>query len=376
MKNLGWNDSKLQLNICNPALGPVAERVAAEIDAKHVQPPAIEMILANFLEAPDKSLRYSRTRDDYKMSRYCKFHLENVTKTIDRMGSAGYLLNQVGGFEQQRTIRATQKLLDLLAGSSLSQNQLGEVIILKGPDSSGQDEAEIEYPDTEDTCRMRTDLMAYNVMMSESEILDADGRCHSTHLVRIFNRGSFRTGGRFYRASYQRLGKNLRKQLTIDGCPIVECDYSALHPRLLYHWARLEAPETLYEVEGFDRDKLKRAFNIALNAEDREQAEFALAEKHFKGDLEPAGKYLDAAMARHPLIADKFFTGVGLRLQHLDSDIANDVLRAFVARKKPILVEHDSFLVKAEDEPMLIEAMTQAYRKGNPMNAEPVIMKQ
>ena len=53
----------------------------------------------------------------------------------------------------------------------------------------------------------------------------------------------------------------------------------------------------------------------------------------------------EAIMAFHTPIAQHFYTGVGLHLQRIDSDIAERVILAFIALDIPILPLHDSFLV-------------------------------
>jgi hypothetical protein len=50
-------------------------------------------------------------------------------------------------------------------------------------------------------------------------------------------------------------------------------------------------------------------------------------------------------MSFHEPIAHHFYTGVGLRLQRLDSDIAEKILLHFAQSGIAILPLHDSFLM-------------------------------
>jgi hypothetical protein len=79
----------------------------------------------------------------------------------------------------------------------------------------------------------------------------------------------------------------------------------------------------------------------------------------------------EAIMAFHAPIAQHFYTGVGLRLQRIDSDIAEKVMLTFIAMDAPILPLHDSFLVHNGYEGELPTVMNAASVDviGIPLNA-------
>ncbi|WP_157237844.1 hypothetical protein [Desulfobacter curvatus] len=54
--------------------------------------------------------------------------------------------------------------------------------------------------------------------------------CH-----RVFNNSSFNNGGRFYGASHLDIPSHMRGFIRINGEPVVELDYDALHVVMLYH---------------------------------------------------------------------------------------------------------------------------------------------
>ena len=66
-------------------------------------------------------------------------------------------------------------------------------------------------------------------------------------------------------------------------------------------------------------------------------------------------------MTFHQPIADHFYTGVGLKLQRMDSDIAEKVLLHFAQKGIAILPLHDSFLMHNGYETWLEPAMRQAF---------------
>ena len=63
----------------------------------------------------------------------------------------------------------------------------------------------------------------------------------------------------------------------------------------------------------------------------------------------------------HKPIAKYLNTGIGLKLQNLDSQIAERVLMAMTERQIPCLPVHDSFIVPARHEAKLREAMMRSY---------------
>ena len=66
---------------------------------------------------------------------------------------------------------------------------------------------------------------------------------------------------------------------------------------------------------------------------------------------------------RHPDIEDQFFTGAGLRLQRIDSDLCEAVILAMMKRSPEIVVlpVHDSFIVHHGYKDELMAMMLGAY---------------
>ena len=60
-----------------------------------------------------------------------------------------------------------------------------------------------------------------------------------------------------------------------------------------------------------------------------------------------AQRLMDAILAKHSHISRMFFTGAGLALQRLDSNIAESVMREMRPRGIVVLPVHDSFLAPA-----------------------------
>jgi hypothetical protein len=183
-------------------------------------------------------------------------------------------------------------------------------------------------------------------------------------MMRIFSKGSLNQGGRLYSA-VQNYKAETRKYLYFDKEPTLEIDYSSFHPHLLYHQDGLQfAGDDPYVIEGFDRDHVKVAFNIMLNrkgSKDNKSAANTISDE-LGIDIEASEALEAAILTLHSPIAKHFNSGIGLKLQRLDSDIAMSVIDHFVnVLKRPIVSIHDSFIVSVRDTESLILLMADCY---------------
>ena len=157
-----------------------------------------------------------------------------------------------------------------------------------------------------------------------------------TQLYRVFNDLEFQTGGRFYGGWWQNIPKQFRRLVTIDGKRTVEADYSSLHPSILYADKELEPPEDAYSsiLPHLPRGVAKQAFNAMINAE----APMAAQPRGMK--LSEFGyRWQDVVRAmfeRHVAIQDLFFTGAGMRLQLIDSQLAEKTMLSFINYPTPV----------------------------------------
>jgi hypothetical protein len=217
---------------------------------------------------------------------------------------------------------------------------------------------------------------------------------NAPQLHRIFN-GSWSLGGRFYvqGGGYQLLPGPpkpnearppyvTRADLTIDGEPVAECDAAQIHPRMIYAYLCATMPGDdaytfpLIPGTGWTRPEqrkvFKLVFNTALNATGgRNGAIGAVAWNRAEHDEKIAAHregrpcrrvvYPTAAhrtLARHlvetmeyghPAIAEAglFGSGIGVRLQRVDSDIIERVMLALLDRGIVGLPVHDSIIVQS-----------------------------
>ncbi|WP_045834578.1 hypothetical protein [Hyphomicrobium sp. 99] len=179
-------------------------------------------------------------------------------------------------------------------------------------------------------------------------------------LYRVFNNGRFDHGGRFYGGWWQHIPSKYRKFITINWTPIIELDFSNMQIAMLYAMEGHALEGDAYALDGVSaeyRKLIKRTLLALINAEGRIKAP-ASRER-------PPGwtwaDLKDAIKEKHSRIASHFGSGIGRRLQRVDSDIAEDVMMSFMARDVLVLPVHDSFLTFPGQRDDLKTAMQTAY---------------
>lgn len=208
-------------------------------------------------------------------------------------------------------------------------------------------------------------------------------------ITRIFSDGSYSKGGRYY-SNFQQFKSQLRLLTTIDGEAVAEIDYKSLHPSLLYQRAGLTEPATdAYTIAEYPRKVVKKAFNILINRKKAAPATqsliyFLSRDKEIRELVkQPINavycEALEAAIrAHHKDIEHYFCSGVGLELQHHDSQLCSHILDYFLVKTDSIvLTVHDSFICKQSELPILAEAIKYAEatiaRAMNTVIREPLL---
>lgn len=270
-------------------------------------------------------------------------------------------------------------------------------ILLRNKDQSTDEQYELKVPDTRTVRSMKKNLNKINQFLAKQAIclhmsnenLKALGSAESkikyplifshTPLRRIFSRGSMERGGRFYGGWWENLPSEYRPYLTINGLATGEVDFSEFHPRILYLLSGQDVPNgDLYDDGWRDpaspiydknmepyrsrRKLFKEVFNAILN--DLEgtfrlsRDELACA-KRLGLSLVKIRKIL---FKKHPLLEMNARSGIGLRLQYIDSKIAEHVLLELMELKIPCLPVHDSFIVPRHQVAELIRAMRNGFK--------------
>lgn len=196
---------------------------------------------------------------------------DNVKRVTDFLERSGYIEKIIPGYRNPQNpdksklslMRATDKLLKLMRKDHevllpmikpSEGDKAREIIILKGAKKDGEKRTKLKpYRDDDDTRRMRSNLEKINQVLERSSILLdlSDEELRKLHqrirddrdstidpekkrglidfsrksLKRIFNDGSFESGGRFYGGWWQNIPREYRPFIRLNSKDVVECDY-------------------------------------------------------------------------------------------------------------------------------------------------------
>jgi hypothetical protein len=194
---------------------------------------------------------------------------------------------------------------------------------------------------------------------------------------RIFNRGSFNCGERFYGGWRQHVDSELRKRIHINGVPTIEVDYQALHVAILSAGQGRQVGEDPYvpdpgllpDMEArAQRSLVKLLVLMAFNAKSTQAAFSAFRQDQRQGSIEKSMKnrelqvVLDAFVEKNPHLAEAICSDRGIKLMNTDSRIAEIVIRRMTAFGFPVLCIHDSFVIDYNHAIPLKLAMDHATR--------------
>lgn len=252
----------------------------------------------------------------------------------------------------------------------------------------------INYQDTPKTNQMRDELMQYNGILHNKEILFSSSVTADKAYVyydvtkktvkRTFNDGSWDSGGRFYGGFWQNCSSDLRKYILIEGRQTKEIDYKSHHIVILYSLVGKDYYDDsnyygdAYTMEGSPQTEDTRTFfkQLMLSCINSKSELAAIKSMQFeincsnkygnKPLLLPAGMTISSAInslkQKHEPISQYFFSGIGLKLQNIDSQITSGVLNDCTLNDIPVLSIHDSFICKKSDVDYVTIAMTRSMK--------------
>lgn len=265
------------------------------------------------------------------------------------------------GFKGKRTtLSAGKRLITRIKQHGIDLSDFGrfeceEVIVLKapkkGPKSGGQ---RLEYKDTKLTNRYREEMKTLNRWLSDADIrvfnndVDPDDR----RIRRHFNNGRFDQGGRLFGGFWLAMkGRQRLEEVEINKKAVVELDFGQMALRLFYGKVGATLPEgDLYRVPGLEayRDGVKKIINSALYADKPQSRMPQGSRKHFP-DTTEYGHVLSAIKSHHRPVSDFFFSGVGMELMFLESEVLVAVLLDLIEKNITALPIHDAILVSCEN---------------------------
>ena len=381
---------------------------------KHIKVIVLDLYVA-WLTDPALYLAYHRDKSAYNnKSRYNGLHISFLSVSIiDALQRRRYIDHHLGHYGRDGSwsshlsrMKATDKLIKLVkddhkvTSKAIKTFKNTETIILRDwvEDKDGNlRKRDIEYTDTRETNRMRKELGKYNALINattieipglDGEVIEGiDGRYG--HLVnypenrirRIFNNGTWSEGGRYYGGWWQSIPGKIRRQIRIDNSsnPCSEIDYSGLHIIMLYAIEGIDYWQTdgidPYKLDGIEqsermRQLLKQVLLIAINAKTKKGAVSAIRQEINFDDSSYGwtkekdiniSELIDAFANRHSPIQHHLFSGSGIKLQNIDSKIAETIINHFTNKEIVTLCIHDSFLIDPLYENELNQLMTEAF---------------
>lgn len=347
----------------------------------------LQTLLANLL-------RY-RSRRPLEMA--LKTAHSKLSLFVARLENHGFLNIKRGNDMVKRCSKVwpTERLLDCF--EKVASPDIALVLPLDELVTLKVDGKPAPYKETAKTLQIKSILKRANDVNRKAQII-YNASTVSTALTAIFHRkltlyGRLHTRGIRH---HQGLSEAKRSQLTINGDSIVELDFKALHPHLLYAQNGHQLPPDFdpYNVELNSpelRPFLKECLLALLNAKggwvnpEGKRGYHRSAEDNAEGGINrrigenrkwrrllkaqgitTARQIIELFIKAHGPIAHHFFSDkeTGLRVMNKDAAIALDVVKHFTGKNIPILPIHDSFVVQRQYREELYKVMEEAYRKN------------
>jgi hypothetical protein len=378
---------------------------------KHVKVVILDLYV-KWLEDPFMYSAYHRQKSRYTGfdERYNKLNISYLTVPIvDALVELGYIENYKGHYDRTgkesshvARMRSTNKLIKLIVEKHKFEPEMvekeanTECIILRDYDPEKDKQIDVPYEDTAEIKRMRKELYAYNNLLRRTFIdirhfpkkgvLSRSGKRrikfnrNEKFVRRIFNNKSWEDGGRFYGGFWQRLPKDWRVKIALNNSPIVEIDYSGLHIVILYaqqgidYWEKIDKDpyklEEYYEVSERMRSLLKQVLLTSINAKDKSRAvkgvmyDINMNQEEFGWVREEEieiGEVIERFANLHKPIRNYFFSNYGVKLQKIDSMMAEHIINEMTKEDLPVLCVHDSFIVESRNGEKLKGLMEKAF---------------
>lgn len=346
---------------------------------------------------------------------------QSLGRIVERLVEAGLARKQVGRRGVSSGYQLNETLLRIADDCGVSVGSLGielereDLVRLKAPRPKRtfdpltgkvvRHAAErIYFYPTAETEYWRDELSAYNEFVASQDIaieltnravVDWVNSLNNDDLVqgaklrrpelfraaiyRVFNDATadnptFDKGGRLAGGWWMNAPEKVRALVSINGEPTVELDYSACHPRMLYHELGLEGPSDPYQIArvtalereqgceaGTYRDVVKWQTQVLINGGSRPDLVAA------PSDIPHASKLSLSDIRRfireaHEPISSAFRSRAGLRLMKAEADIAFAIISKARRQGWLALPIHDAFIVQSSMEKELRGMMIDEYQ--------------
>lgn len=359
----------------NPNRKPRAD--AAERRLAIVQNLVANLALVALRHPPGTRLAFQA--DKKAATRYDRKDLPRgpLIDTLKSLAADGLAVYHAAVFKHLRTtVEPSSQMRSMLSLASVSLADIGrapggETVILKAVVGRNRPKLLVNYPDTEETFRLRAEMGTINDALAGADIRLYGERQPPDQLVRVFlvdgaeAPATFDGHGRLFGGFWQSLPRARRAGLTIGGERLVELDYRAMYVHLAYANAGATLPAgDPYAVAGLEgyRDGVKKAA-ASLFFRDGALRRLSAGLR----ELLPAGwtaNRLSAAVeAKHPTIAHLLGTNIGPSLANTESNILVAVLLRLIGLGVVALPIHDCVLVAESGKAAAMAAMREESKR-------------
>lgn len=366
-------------------LKALAARIFVELEATTPRPPKVrrdatqrrlemvENIVANFALLTayrPKGSRLIVSASATRKSRYerQRFPLKAFVGVVEGLGRLGHIERHRGSYGGLRTtLCPTVHLLEHLAQSgetpALGRVDGAETIQLRATRGRRKPKVLVDYDDTSETVRMRSEMDTINTALNSIDIT-LDGKLQSpVHMVRMFQMDSpdapprFDLHGRLYGGFWEYMPRRERHLLQIDGQQVAEVDFSGMFVQLAYALAGAAPPQgDTYEGTSMPREAAKVAMS-ALLCRTGPMRKLPTHLKDALGEGWNGHRVTSMMESRHPAIAHLFCKGIGLKLMHLESRILVATLLKLNRSGIVALPIHDGLLVPIKHQAACVKIM-------------------
>jgi len=354
-------------------------------------------LFLNYEQSPNLWTVVCRAHDNNITEKYNPMRLNNETVAglCDALADLQLLEKEIGYRETSKgkkdgcmtRIRATESLINLLKQhgwlhSILHYHPNTTPVVMKAKPEGQKTSKPVDYQDNEMTRASCELLWDYHHFLRRREILLPTILNYTVpdliFMRQIFSNNSWAEGGRLFGGSYQQLSEEERERITIDGERVVEVDIASCHATMAFAEAGIDwhrhSNQDIYQRDHlvkWPRNVIKRAFNIAINAENEKKAASALTHADNKDgwfrnhkNLQAPGWQrilLDEIKDAYPEITHLLFKRCGMHYMRQEGEIGLSIIEDCMKRDITVLTLHDSFIAPKQYEATLRTIISDAF---------------